>query len=94
VQAFGEKEVNCMKKKIVYTDEPMETGRLMPRDFLPPPEKLVLRPENIKVTMSINTFALTYFKQQAKKLKVPYQTMIRNLLDLYVKQSLMQEKKK
>src|SRR5688500_8676709 len=88
---YRDKGETFMRKKIKYTDEPMEIGAIV-KDFLPPPDKLVLRPETIKVTLSISTFALAYFKQQAKKLKVRYQTMIRNLLDLYVKQSLMQGK--
>jgi len=37
-----------MKSKIKYSDEPMGKLRVM-KDFLPPPDKLVLKEENVKV---------------------------------------------
>jgi hypothetical protein len=42
-----------MKSRIKYTDEPMGKLRVM-KDFLPPPDKLVLKEENVKVTISLN----------------------------------------
>ncbi len=37
-----ESNKNSKGKKIKYTDEPMEVGRVIP-DFLPPPGEIVLR---------------------------------------------------
>lgn len=71
-----------MKKKIVYTDEPL--GRLRRiKDFLPPPEKLVLKEEGVKVTMTLSKASVDYFKRAAQKYRTPYQKMIRNLIDEY-----------
>ena len=73
-----------MKKKIKYTDEPMEIGERVP-DFLPPPSKLVLREKTAKVTLELTQSSLEFFKRQAKKEHVPYQRMIRGLIDAYAK---------
>ena len=40
-----------MKSRIKYTDEPMGKLRVM-KDFLPPPDKLVLKEENVKIAGS------------------------------------------
>ena len=71
-----------MKNKIKYTDEPMDGLRIIP-DFLPSPKDLVLKEEKVKVTISLSRTSLDFFKLQAKQHKAPYQTMIRNLLDIY-----------
>jgi hypothetical protein len=73
-----------MKKKITYTDEPMEMGERV-LDFLPPPDKLVLREKTAKVTLELTQSSLAFFKRQAKKEHVPYQRMIRGLIDAYAK---------
>lgn len=52
-------------------------------DFLPPPEKLVLRESNVKVTLSLSQRSVDFFKREAKKQDVPYQRMIRALVDAY-----------
>jgi len=52
-------------------------------DFLPPPEKLVMPEETMKVTMSLSKSSVRFFKQQASKHHVKYQKMIRNLVDTY-----------
>lgn len=72
-----------MKKKIVYTDEPIGPTRRV-KDFLPPPGQLVFKEDNVKVTMELSRHSLEFFKKEAKKRRIPYQKMIRNLLDLYV----------
>ena len=74
-----------MKKHIDYTHEPIGAIKII-KDFLPPPEKLVLRRKNIKVTMSLDVEAIGFFKKQAQQHHVPYQTMIRNLIITYVAQ--------
>jgi len=42
-----------MKKKIKYTDEPMEFEVV--KDFLPSPEQIALKSENVKVTISLSS---------------------------------------
>jgi hypothetical protein len=71
-----------MKEKTRYTDEPMQVGRVL-RDFLPPPEKLVLKEDSIKVTISLSTASVHFFKTEAAKAGVQYQRMIRRVLDAY-----------
>jgi hypothetical protein len=69
-------------KKVKYTDG--EIGRLrVVSDFLPPPDQLVLREENVKVTLSLSRRSLDFFKREAKERRVPYQRMIRALVDEY-----------
>jgi len=71
-----------MKKKIIYTDEPMEG--VVVEDFLPPPEKLILKEEKVKVTISLSKHSVEFFKKRSKKLNTHYQKMIRRVLDIYV----------
>jgi hypothetical protein len=52
-------------------------------DFLPAPEDLVLREDNVKVTLSLSRRSLDFFKREARKRHVPYQRMIRALVDTY-----------
>ena len=70
-----------MKKKIHYTDEPLEMERL--KDFLPPPERLVRKEQTVKVTISLSKPSVDFFKKQARKHHQPYQKMIRKVLDFY-----------
>lgn len=72
-----------MKKKTVkYTEG--EIGKVkVVKDFLPPPEKLVLRETNVKVTLSLSQRSVDFFKREAAKQRVPYQRMIRALVDAY-----------
>ena len=53
------------------------------RDFLPPPQKLVMPQETIKVTIALNKSSVDFFKEQAKENHAKYQKMIRNLLERY-----------
>ncbi len=81
-QDIGEKEGRYMKKKIVYTDEPMGKVRVI-SDFLPSPEDLVAKDETVKVTISLSKKSINYFKSVAKRHRTQYQKMIRRLLDDY-----------
>lgn len=72
-----------MKKKIIYTDEPLGKVRVV-SDFLPSPKELALKEETVKVTLSLSKNSLNFFKQEAQKHQVSYQKMIRRLLDEYV----------
>ena len=72
-----------MRKVIQYSDEPIGDIKLIP-DFLPSPEELALKQQNTKVTISLSTESVAYFKDTAKKHHMQYQKMIRQLLDEYV----------
>jgi len=71
------------KKAKKYTKG--EIGKVGPvmKDFLPPPDKLVLRESNVKVTLSLSQRSVDFFKREAGKRRVPYQRMIRALVDAY-----------
>ncbi|MFQ5752598.1 MAG: CopG family transcriptional regulator [bacterium] len=72
-----------MSKPIQYSDESVGDIKLIP-DFLPSPEELALKQQNTKVTISLSTESVAYFKDIAKKHHMQYQKMIRQLLDEYV----------
>ncbi len=55
-------------------------------DFLPPPEKLVMPEETIKVTLSLKKSSVDFFKHQAEQYHTKYQKMIRELVDKYTTQ--------
>jgi predicted DNA binding CopG/RHH family protein len=80
--AIREKEGRFMKPKIKCSDEPMSDLRVV-RDFLPPPDQLVLKEDNRKVTISLKSSSIDFFKKQAKKHKTSYQKMIREVVDWY-----------
>lgn len=82
---IGEKEGGYMKTKIKYTDEPMGNLNII-KDFLPSPDKLVLREENIKITIALNKSSVEFFKKEAQRYHTSYQKMIRRLIDLYASQ--------
>jgi hypothetical protein len=84
----GEKEKNFMKKKINYKKAPDSIGNainssIIVEDFLPPPEKLILKEDNSKITILLSKKSINFFKEQSKKSGVPYQSMIKRVLDLY-----------
>jgi hypothetical protein len=61
-----------------------EIGRIrIVEDFLPSPDSLVLREDNVKVTLSLSQRSVTFFKRAARQRRVPYQRMIRALVDAY-----------
>ena len=71
-----------VKSSITYTDEPLGDFEIIP-DFLPKPWELAKMTRNKKVTITLNEESIAVFKRQAKKYNVPYQAMIRNLLQQY-----------
>ncbi len=79
---IGEKGGKYMKSKIKYTEEPMGKLRVV-KDFLPSPEQLVLKEENIKVTIALKKSSIDFFKKKAKEQHTSYQKMIRQLIDWY-----------
>ena len=71
-----------MKHIQKYTNEPLSRLEVID-DFLPPPEQLVLKEDGVKVTISLSKKSVDFFKAHAARSKVPYQRMIRSLLDTY-----------
>ncbi len=71
-----------MKKKTHYTDEPLGDLQVV-KDFLPPPEQLILKEDNVKVTISLSRSSLDFFKREARRNRISYQKMIRRVVDLY-----------
>ncbi len=55
------------------------------KDFLPAPEELVRRDESVKVTLSSSRASVEFFKREARNRRVPYQRMIRALIDAYAR---------
>jgi predicted DNA binding CopG/RHH family protein len=87
---IGEKGKTSMEnKKILYTNalknisKAIYSGEII-ADFLPPPEKLVRKEPKVKITITLNSGSVDFFKKSAKKNNVKYQTMINELLDKYV----------
>ncbi len=71
-----------MKSKIKYAEEPMGDLKVI-KDFLPPPDQLVLKEDNVKVTISLKKSSIAFFKEQARNQKTSYQKMIREVVDWY-----------
>lgn len=82
VRGIGEKGGRSMKNKIKYTEESMGELRIV-KDFLPPPDQLVLKEENVKITISLNKSSVEFFKKQAQEHRTSYQKMIRRVIDFY-----------
>ena len=72
-----------MSKKIKYSDEALNELKLV-SDFLPTPRELSVRNRNTKITISLSTESINFFKDQANQHDMQYQKMIRQLLDDYV----------
>ncbi len=56
-----------MKRKIKYTDEPLGKLKVVD-DFLPPPEELVFKEENIKITMLLSKSSVEFSRKKPKNL--------------------------
>jgi hypothetical protein len=72
-----------MSGKIKYTNEPIGNPKVV-RDFLPSPEELAFREEDVKITIVLSKKSVDFFKAEAAKSDTQYQRMIRRLLDAYV----------
>lgn len=88
VPVFGDREGKNMKKDDIYTDAPDDLDDAIlsgtrVEDFLPPPELLVAKEETKKVTISLSARSIDFFKQVAKENHIPYQQMIRKVIDNY-----------
>ena len=80
---IGEKVKKFMNKQIQYSDEPLGEIQII-SDFLPSPNELALKEENVKITIALSKESVSFFKDEAQKHHTQYQKMIRNLLDSYV----------
>ena len=80
-----------MSKGTKYSDEPIGEIKSV-SDFLPSPKELALKNQNTKVTISLSSESIAYFKDAAKKHHMQYQKMIRQLLDEYVAHQKSAEK--
>ena len=74
-----------MRNKTKYTDESIGELRVI-KDFLPPPDQLVLKEENVKLTLSLKKSNVEFFKKEAQKHRTSYQKMIRRVIDWYASQ--------
>ena len=54
-------------------------------DFLPPPDQLVRREDTVKVTLALSRASVDFFRDEAKRQGVPYQRIIRALVDEYAR---------
>jgi predicted DNA binding CopG/RHH family protein len=75
VLVIGERGRRRMKKKIVYTDEPMNLGRVV-EDFLPRPKDLVLRKERV-VTLRLDDSTITELKAEANRKGLGVSSLVR-----------------
>lgn len=73
-----------MTNTINYEDGPIEEVEVV-ADFLPSPDELVFLEDTVKVTIALSRNSVEFFKAQASKHNVPYQRMIRRLLDEYAR---------
>jgi predicted DNA binding CopG/RHH family protein len=71
-----------MRKKIKYTEGEIGDFEIV-EDFLPPPEDLVLKEKNVRVTINLRESSVGFFKRIAKRHNSRYQRVIRSLLDTY-----------
>jgi len=77
------------KRNEIYTKAPKSVSKAifegeLITDFLPPPEKLLRKEPKVKITITLNSGSVNFFKKYARKNNVKYQTMINEVLDKYV----------
>jgi len=90
VLGIGEKgDIGMNKGKRNYTEAPKNISKAIIEgelitDFLPPPEKLIRKEPKVKITITLNSGSVDFFKKHAKQNNVKYQTMINEVLDKYV----------
>ncbi|MDP8299142.1 MAG: CopG family transcriptional regulator [Candidatus Tantalella remota] len=58
------------------------------KDFLPPPEDLIMPERTVKVTILLSESSVNSFKKFADKHHTKYQKIIRKLLDKYAQNYL------
>ena len=87
-QDIGVKEKNSMKS--IYSNpeklvmKALDSAVLV-ADFLPAPSELVKKSTKEKITISIDSDCINFFKTEAKKNHIKYQTMMNEVLSQYAK---------
>jgi hypothetical protein len=91
----SEQPIRRPGETVQYEDDPFELGEiketdleLVARDFLPRPSDLVFKkaaPAAKKVTIVLDDFTISAFKEKAQELGGSYQAMIRKLLFEYAR---------
>jgi len=77
-----------MKKNKFDLDMP--SGKLIRvKDFLPPPEELMVSERTVKVTLRLSEDSIKFFKEYARKYHTKYQKAIRRLVDIYANRFAM-----
>lgn len=77
-----------MKKKTRYSEAPRSVVEALDAsepidDTFPPPGKLIFKRPSIKVTLALSQESVEFFKKRAKDHRVPYQAMIREVVQRY-----------
>ena len=77
------------KRQKIYTEAPKDISKAILEgeiinDFLPPPEKLLRKEPKVKITITLNSGSVDFFKKHARQNNVKYQTMINEVLNKYV----------
>jgi predicted DNA binding CopG/RHH family protein len=80
-------------KKTKYTNAPKDIGDAIEssnvvEDFLPSPDELIHKEDNVKITLELSKSSVARFKRYAQKKGFPYQRMIRSLIDQYAEKVL------
>lgn len=70
-----------MKKRIKYTDQPLEMEIV--EDFLPPPRELARSATRVRVTLNLDKASVEFYKSRARQAGAEYHDIMRRLLDLY-----------
>ncbi len=81
---YWRKGKRIYEQEIKYTDGEIGEVKIV-KDFLPHPRELLLKDDSVKVTISLSKESVEFFKSEAATAHVPYQKMIRILLDKYTK---------
>ena len=74
MQAIGEKARKPMSKAIQYTDEQLGDINLV-TDFLPSPKELAIKNKQTKITISLSSDSVEFFKEIAEKIFVSSDTV-------------------
>ncbi|ABY72678.1 hypothetical protein [Rickettsia rickettsii] len=77
---YWRKGKRIYEQEIKYTDGEIGEVKIV-KDFLPHPRELLLKGDSVKVTMSLSKESVEFFKSEAATAHVPYQKMIRILLE-------------
>ncbi|HUC88256.1 MAG TPA: BrnA antitoxin family protein [Candidatus Binatia bacterium] len=83
-----------MANKIKYTNAPPDVARALKhavpvKDFLPSPDKLILKQEKEKITIALDKRSVDLFRYYAKKHDAKYQTMINEVVGAYADEYLV-----